>query len=441
MTGNLKAAESILMVGWDTDVGGAASATRNIYKALKDYSHARDFNFEFRLRTIKGSKPIDNGHEIGVASVGRFSYIVQKYRWFLRRGLRHVLFHEPSFLLTTADIDTGMGREIIRRKPDLVHLFWLGNRTISVKEIGRIQKAGIPIVWTMSDCWPVSGIYHYPPLGEKQGQPGFRGREATGESRKARLWDRRVFRAKMKHWSQPISLVVKSSWLKDRVDSSSLSRDWPVILIPNPVNSPSLQTVQASGAGRAKIKGAVILGFGFLGKAAERKGAQIVEIALSQISDMVKKFETDIALEVILFGDATLPPSLGEGHRITVRTQGRVPRDRMPELYASLDILLAPSLQDNSPNVVSEAVAQGIPVIAFAGTGLDDVVIDGVTGLTAQEGDIPAFSKAVARLVLDAKLRSELSESCSTFAVRNWAPEVVAEKYIDLYRSILAKDS
>lgn len=436
MTGSVSSSRKILMVGWDIDEGGAASATRNIFKALRNYTSASDLEFEIQLRTVKGSAQIGDGHEIGPSRVGRISYFSQKYRWLLRRGLRHVIYGEPSFLLTTADIDTGMGREIVERKPDLVHLFWLGNRTISIREIGKLQKAGIPVVWTLSDCWPIAGVHHYPRLVPQRDLPTPCDSEAKKQRRKEHRWDTKIFRAKARNWSEPISLVVKSSWLQEQAKTSSLSRSWPTVLIPNPID------VQFQGK-RTEVRNAqekVILGFGFLGRAAERKGAQVVESALARIIDSVEENSAGITFELLLFGDATFPTDLAERYQVFVRQEGRVPRQRMAEIYSRLDILLAPSLQDNSPNLVSEAIAHGVPAVAFRGTGLDDVVIDGVTGLTVEGGNIVAFSGAIRRLILDPKLRSSLSDSSAKFAMQNWAPQVVAEKYIDLYRTVLARD-
>ena len=430
----------ILMVAWDTDSGGAGNATRNIYQSVTRYCRDQGLPYEFRLRTVKGSGCIDKHHEIGVAPVGRLSYLTQKYRWLLRRGLRHVVLRQPSFLLTTADIDTGLGQEILQRKPDLVHLFWLGNRTLSIREIGLIQKAGIPIVWTMSDCWPVSGVHHYPPIEESGMIPDAQNRKSLRAFRKVRAQDRRTFRKKKKFWSKPISLVVKSSWLAQRAQSSAISQKWPLTIIPNPLQMTEAVSLSGPIPNRGGSESAVRLGFGFLGKSAVRKGEHIVVAALDLISKLVNEAKSTVPMELVLFGDANVPRAIVEAHGFVYRNVGRVPREEMFELYESLDILLAPSLQDNSPNIASEAVAYGIPVVAFEGTGLSDVVVTGVTGVTVPKGDVLSFSEATAQLVVDEKFRLTLSESASRFAAQNWSPETVAAKYLDVYQSELGKN-
>jgi len=430
----------ILMVAWDTDSGGAGNATRNIYQSVSRYCLDQGLPYEFRLRTVKGLGRIDKHHEIGVAPVGRLFYLAQKYRWLLRRGLRHIILREPSFLLTTADIDTGLGQEILQRKPDLVHLFWLGNRTLSIREIGLIQKAGIPIVWTMSDCWPVSGVHHYPPIKETGKIPDPQYRKSLRAFRKVRAQDARTFRAKKKFWSKPISLVVKSSWLAQRAQSSAISRGWPITMIPNPFHMTEVARLSGRIPNRGGSESAVRLGFGFLGKAAERKGEHVVIAALELISELAKEAKSPVPMELVLFGDANVPRAMVEAYGFGYRNVGRVPREEMFELYESLDILLAPSLQDNSPNIASEAVAHGIPVVAFEGTGLSDVVITGVTGVTVPKGDVLSFSEATAQLVVDETFRFTLSERASRFAAQNWSPETVAAKYLDVYQLELGRN-
>lgn len=438
---NRGAPKRVILVGWSSDGGGAAVATQKIYRALREGSTEHRTDYEISLRTVRGSEVVDNGHRIGVARTGRINYFLQRYRWLFRRGPRHFLLRQPSFLHTTADIDTGLGREIIGLQPDLLHLFWLGNRTLSIREIGKIQKAGIPIVWTMSDCWPVSGIYHYPPIDESGQNPAYLVEKSLWSRLSERFWNLRILRSKKRHWILPITLVVKSSWLRNQVRSSTLARRWPTVLIPNPIELVERNESEHRSKRRVSRAPVVSLGFGFLGTAKLRKGTHVIESALGPISQFVHDTRADASFDLILFGDAMLPEETINDQSFRIRQKGRLSQEEMMDLYAEVDVLLAPSLQDNSPNVVSEAVAAGIPVVAFRGAGLDEIVVDGVTGLLVEKGDVLAFSQAAARLVVDAGLRETLSETASGYAARTWSPQIVAEQYFTLYSSILSKES
>ena len=51
---------------------------------------------------------------------------------------------------------------------DLIHLHWIGNEMISIKEISHINK---PIVWTMHDMWPFCGGEHFTSNLRNQNNP------------------------------------------------------------------------------------------------------------------------------------------------------------------------------------------------------------------------------------------------------------------------------
>jgi glycosyltransferase involved in cell wall biosynthesis len=72
-----------------------------------------------------------------------------------------------------------------------------------------------------------------------------------------------------------------------------------------------------------------------------------------------------------------------------------------PDLYATLlraEAVVQPSLVDNLPNVVIESLLLGVPVVAFDGASLDELVETGVTGELVPAGDEPALARALLRV-------------------------------------------
>lgn len=55
---------------------------------------------------------------------------------------------------------SGWAEKINKMDIDIVHLHWVGAETLSIEDIGRINK---PVIWTLHDMWPFCGIEHYAP--------------------------------------------------------------------------------------------------------------------------------------------------------------------------------------------------------------------------------------------------------------------------------------
>jgi glycosyltransferase involved in cell wall biosynthesis len=106
--------------------------------------------------------------------------------------------------------------------------------------------------------------------------------------------------------------------------------------------------------------------------------------------------------------------------RERVHLAGHVHRDRMPDYYRAADVLALPSHHEGTPNVVMEAMASGLPVVASRVGGIPETVPDERFGLLVPPGDAEALSQAVGRLVGDAGLRAAMGPACRQRAVENY---------------------
>lgn len=127
-----------------------------------------------------------------------------------------------------------------------------------------------------------------------------------------------------------------------------------------------------------------------------------------------------------------LAVTLGVADR--VRFAGRLDRDDVAELMRSADASLNPSLADNMPNSVLEALAAGVPVVSTAVGGVPFVVEDQRTALLVPAGDAEAMAGALQRVLGDAALWSRLSEA-GLAEVGRYAWPAVAPVLAQLYRS------
>ena len=94
-----------------------------------------------------------------------------------------------------------------------------------------------------------------------------------------------------------------------------------------------------------------------------------------------------------------------------VRWLGSVAHDRIPALLASLDVVVVPSVWiENSPFVIKEAFAAGVPVVASNLGGMAELVEDGRNGLLFEAGDATGLRRVIARLLEEPGLLARLRE-------------------------------
>ncbi len=113
-------------------------------------------------------------------------------------------------------------------------------------------------------------------------------------------------------------------------------------------------------------------------------------------------------------------------------------RDDMPGVYASLDMVILPSLVESMPMCLLEALAAGTPVIATRVGAIPELIVPGVTGLLLEPGDAGALAAGILSLIRNPALARRLGREGQAHAVRNFSAEAVAESYIELYKQALA---
>lgn len=153
------------------------------------------------------------------------------------------------------------------------------------------------------------------------------------------------------------------------------------------------------------VEGVLVL---FVGLLVQVKGLDHLLDALLQL--------TDLPFGCVLVGDGPLRERLGdrartEGLEDRVQFAGRRSALEIPSWMAAADILVLPSLSEGRPNVVLEAHACALPVVATNVGGTPELLEDGVNGLLVAAGDSDALAGALRRLVTDRDLRLRLGEA------------------------------
>lgn len=111
-------------------------------------------------------------------------------------------------------------------------------------------------------------------------------------------------------------------------------------------------------------------------------------------------------------------------------------RSDIPELLATMDVVVLTSRWEGMPMVVLEAMASARPVVAPALPGLDEVIEDGVTGTLTPPGNLAALAQAVIALLRDAPARRTLGARAQARAHDEFALDRMVSSTLEVYRQV-----
>lgn len=116
---------------------------------------------------------------------------------------------------------------------------------------------------------------------------------------------------------------------------------------------------------------------------------------------------------------------------------GQVPRDRLRWYYSQASVLVLPSIEEGLALVLAQALACGLPVVATANTGAEDLVTDGREGLLVPIRDVAALQTAIETLRIDRDLREHMREAALRRAagLRGWGE--YGDRVVALYAALL----
>jgi glycosyltransferase involved in cell wall biosynthesis len=117
--------------------------------------------------------------------------------------------------------------------------------------------------------------------------------------------------------------------------------------------------------------------------------------------------------------------------------QGLANREELKGLLRQTTMLALPSLEDNCPMTVLEAMAAGVPVVAARVGGLPDLIEEANTGFFCDPLKVQSMAAAVERVLVSPSAAAKMAGQAKSRARERFHPEVIARRHVEIYREVL----
>lgn len=415
----------IVHVSTEDITGGAARAAYRLHTALNQLGH----DSLMFVANRRSKDPLVTAFDASMDWASRIRRRFRRER-ITRDFARHSASRPPGFEIFSDD-RSEYGDDLVKHLPhcDVINLHWVA-RYVDYGAFFSAMPKRTPIVWRIADMNPITGGCHY-----DEGCGRFRsgcGSCPQLGSDGANDLSRQVWKRKQGIFGgvdpRRLHFVALNRWMASNLAQHPFLNRFPVTIIPNGLDTDVF-------APRNRKFAREILGL--------PQDATIILFVAVNVQIRYKGFlPLTEALSGLKGQDNLLLISVGKKPGLNLGTPyahlGQINDDRLLALtYNAADLFVIPSLHDNSPNTVLEAMACGIPVVGFETGGVPDMVRDGVTGLLAPCNDVAALRAAIEDLLLNPSKREEMRINSRRVALQEHSLAVQAKRYSELYQSLV----
>lgn len=417
----------VLIVNTSENTGGAAVAANRIMEAL--------INNGVKAKMLVRDKTTD---DLTVAGLGggllqKWNFLWERWCIFCHAGFSRKHLFDIDIANTGTDITKT--REF--KEADVIHLNWVNQGMLSLGGLGKILNSGKPVVWTMHDMWPATALCHLT-LGC---------RKYTTECLRCPLLPngglfgdlaRTVWKRKMRLVKKynSIFFVTCSRWLAGEAKRSKLLEGRTVTNIPNPID---VRTFCPGDKAEARRILGLPEGKRLVLFVAQR--VSNVNKGISYLIDACSRLSKSCPELADKFGVVTLGGSgdeLADNFDVPFYSLGYITDVRkIVCAYRAADVFVMPSLSENLPNTIMEAMACGVPCVGFNVGGIPEMIDHRRNGYIAAYKNAEDLAEGIRWTLTEADY-----DALSCDAVRkvsaSYSQQIVAMKYIEVYNQAIA---
>lgn len=408
----------VLIVSTSDLQGGAAIAAYRLLNALTKAG--------IDARMAVRDKQSDNNLVVKIGSDRRnkLNFYRERADIFIRNRFSRQMLFDVSIANTGISI-TDLPEF---RDADVVHLHWINQGMLSLHEIGKIIASGKKIVWTMHDMWPFTGICHH--AGSCSNFKKACGSCPYLGSYSSRDLSRHVFLQKQATYTKgKITFVACSHWLQSLAEKSPLTKGHNVVSIPNPIDT-DIYRPKDKIAARNKLNLPIdkkIVLFAAVKASDKRKGTDY----LIEASRLMAQRNNDI--HFLIAGNRS--EEIEQQLALPAHSTGYVSPENMPDVYNAADVFVTPSLQENLPNTIMEAMSCGTPCVGFEIGGIPEMIDHKQNGYVARYKVVEDLAEGLCR-ILESDEAETLSANAREKALSSYSENIVVQNYLELYGSL-----
>lgn len=420
----------VTLINRDDSGGGAAMACTRLFRALR----VRQADISMLVQDKKSSEP-------GIHNTirGRYDRVQANYNFLFERISFILKERDKSvrFAFSPANTGTDITTHPVVQNADLLHLHWTNGGFLSLNNLDQLFSLNKPVVWTLHDMWPFTGGCHYSGPSfkfiEQCGNCHFLKYPSEGDLSSSGWQRKNALYQKHKN----ITFIACSNWMREMALKSSLLQGFEIVTLANPIDT-EVFTKKDKVTSRQKWgvpQSAKVILFGAANVNHTRKGIKYLVDALHYLK---ASGETEgRAVHVVVFGKSKgfdfnrIPFPVTSLPVIKSETD-------LAEIYSLADVFVLPSLEDNLPNMVMEALSCSTPAVAFNSGGIKDMVEHEQNGYLAEFMSVPDLAKGI--LFVLNKINPDLEENARKKIVENFRYDIIAEKHLNLYNRLLKTD-
>ena len=414
----------VLIINTSERMGGAAIAAGRLMDALR--------NNGIQAKMLVRDKQTDR-----VTVIGLKKSLWKIWQFIWERIVIWKANHFKKHNLFEVDI-ANTGTNVISlpelSQADVIHLHWINQGMLSLKDIRRIIESGKPIVWTMHDMWPFTGICHYAGDCDKY-TSHCENCPILYKGNKKDLSFHTFQQKKRMLEGSHIHFVSCSQWLGNMAKRSKLIGNHSIVSIPNAINT-NLFKPRDKQAARHKLglpMDKQLLLFGSMKTTDKRKGIDYLVNACELLAKSHPDFCKQLGV-VILGKESNLYESL---FPFPIYSMNYVNSEKeLADIYNAVDLYVTPSLQDNLPNTIMEAMACGIPCVGFNVGGIPEMIDHLHNGYVADYKSAEDFANGIHWALSEGEYES-LSQEAHRKVLTSYSESAVAKRYIEIYNKIM----